>query len=140
MRKYWRISGQLMGAATLVFALSLLFNLHYFYVDTHPDYGNYYYSNDGYYYDDYGYYTDDDDLEMTTYAEQCDIFARDPICYTVGNEKFSLLGAGLVSAGLAIICFAKQDEVDREASSSATQRAPTQNQQPAPITIQVKPK
>ena len=138
MRKYWRISGQLMGAATLVFALSLLFNLHYFYVDTHPDYANYQY-DDGYYYDDYGYYTDDD-LEMTTYAEQCDIFARDHICYTVGNEKFSLLGAGLVSAGLAIICFAKQDEVDREASSSATQSAPTQNQQPAPITIQVKPK
>ena len=134
MRKYWRISGQLMGAATLVFALSLLFNLHYFYVDTHPDY-----SDDGYYYDDRGYY-DDDDLEMTTYAEQCDIFARDPICYTVGNEKFSLLGAGLVSAGLAIICFAKQDEVDRETNSSATQSALTQNQQPAPITIQVKPK
>ncbi len=133
MRKYWKISGQLMGAATLFFALALLFNLHYYYVDTHPDYDNYNY-NDGY----YNY--DDDDVEMTTHAEQCDIFSRDPICYTIGNDKFSLVGAGLLSAGLAVICLAKQDEVDREASSSATQSAPPQNQQPAPITIEVKAK
>ena len=88
------------------------------------------------------YYYDDDPVSMT-WAEACGEYGGDSTCHELEQEKYSLIGGALLCAGLALVCFAKQEEENRVASSRGLNNLQTshgENLQPAPITIEIKEK
>ncbi len=99
MEQGWKKAGIIFIVATIVFTISLFLNINFYYATEVPEY--------------YYFYDDNNDNHLTI-SESCRDFEGDFMCHTVEQEKYHLLGGGLVSAGLAIICFTKQDEEDNK--------------------------
>ena len=130
MEEAWKKAGIIFGIGAVVFSISLILSLQFYYMEDHPDAG---YPPD--------YYYDDDPVSMT-WAEACGEYGAST-CHELEQEKYSLIGGGLLCAGLAVVCFAKHEEEYREMASRGLDNLQTQqseNKQPAPITIEIKKK
>ena len=83
----------------------------------------------------------DDGSNDMTWAEACGGYGGDSTCHELEQEKYSLIGGGLLCAGLAVVCFAKHEEEYREMASrrlDSLQTQQSENKKPAPITIEIK--
>ena len=130
MEEAWKKAGIIFGIGAVVFSISLILSLQFYYMEDHPDAE---YPPD--------YYYDDDPVSMT-WAEACGEYGAST-CHELEQEKYSLIGGGLLCAGLAVVCFAKHEEEYREMASRGLDNLQTQqseNKQPAPITIEIKKK
>ena len=131
MEEAWKKAGIIFGIGAVVFSISLILSLQFYYMEEDP-YAESYYPPD--------YYYDDDPVSMT-WAEACGEYGGDSTCHELEQEKYSLIGGGLLCAGLAVVCFAKHEEEYREMASRGLDNLQTQqseNKQPAPITIEIK--
>ena len=132
MEEAWKKAGIIFGIGAVVFSISLVLSLQFYYMEDHP------YAEPNYPQD---YYYDDDHVSMT-WAEACGEYGAST-CHELEQEKYSLIGGGLLCAGLAVVCFAKHEEEYREMASRGLDNLQTQqseNKQPAPITIEIKKK
>ena len=128
MEEAWKKAGIIFGIGAVVFSISLVLSLQFYYMEDHP-------------YVESDYYYDDDPVSMT-WAEACGEYGAST-CHELEQEKYSLIGGGLLCAGLAVVCFAKHEEEYREMASRGLNNLQTQqseNKQPAPITIEIKKK
>ena len=117
MEEAWKKAGIIFGVGTVVFSISLLLSIQFYYME--------------------------DEYESETWANACSGYDGDPLCHELEQEKYSLIGGALLCAGLALVCFAKQEEENRVASSRGLNNLQTshgENLQPAPITIEIKEK
>ena len=131
MEEAWKKAGIIFGIGALVFSISLILSLQFYYIEEDP-YADVYYND----------YYDDGSNDMT-WAEACGEYGGDSTCHELEQEKYSLIGGGLLCAGLAVVCFAKHEEEYREMASRGLDNLQTQqseNKQPAPITIEIKKK
>ena len=115
----------------MVFSISLILSIQFYYIEEDP-YADVYYND----------YYDDGSNDMT-WADTCGEYSGDSTCHELEQEKYSLIGGGLLCAGLAVVCFAKHEEEYREMASRGLDNLQTQqseNKQPAPITIEIKKK
>jgi len=131
MEEAWKKAGIIFGIGAVVFSISLILSLQFYYMEEDP-------LADVYYND----YYDDGSNDMT-WAEACGGYGGDSTCHELEQEKYSLIGGGLLCAGLAVVCFAKHEEEYREMASRGLDNLQTQqseNKQPAPITIEIKKK
>lgn len=129
MEEAWKKAGIIFGIGAVVFSISLILSLQFYYMEEDP-------LADVYYND----YYDDGSNDMT-WAEACGEYGGDSTCHELEQEKYSLIGGGLLCAGLAVVCFAKHEEEYREMASRGLDNLQTQqseNKQPAPITIEIK--
>ena len=129
MEEAWKKAGIIFGIGAVVFSISLILSLQFYYMEDYP-------LADVYYND----YYDDGSNDMT-WAEACGEYGGDSTCHELEQEKYSLIGGGLLCAGLAVVCFAKHEEEYREMASSRLDSLQTQqseNKKPAPITIEIK--
>lgn len=129
MEEAWKKAGIIFGIGAVVFSISLILSLQFYYMEDYP-------LADVYYND----YYDDGSNDMT-WAEACGEYGGDSTCHELEQEKYSLIGGGLLCAGLAVVCFAKHEEEYREMASRGLDNLQTQqseNKQPAPITIEIK--
>lgn len=129
MEEAWKKAGIIFGIGAVVFSISLILSLQFYYMEEDP-------LADVYYND----YYDDGSNDMT-WAEACGGYGGDSTCHELEQEKYSLIGGGLLCAGLAVVCFAKHEEEYREMASRGLDNLQTQqseNKQPAPITIEIK--
>ena len=132
MEEAWKKAGIIFGIGAVVFSISLVLSLQFYYMEDHP-------YAESYYPPDYDY--DDDPVSMT-WAEACGEYGAST-CHELEQEKYSLIGGALLCAGLAVVCFAKHEEEYREMASRGLDNLQTQqseNKQPAPITIEIKKK
>ena len=132
MEEAWKKAGIIFGIGAVVFSISLVLSIQFYYMEDHP------YAESNY---PPGYYNDDDPDSMT-WAEACGEYGAST-CHELEQEKYSLIGGGLLCAGLAVVCFAKHEEEYREMASRGLDNLQTQqneNKQPAPITIEIKKK
>ncbi len=116
MEEAWKKAGIIFGIGAVVFSISLVLSLQFYYMEDHPN---------------------DDSM---TWAEACGEYGAST-CHELEQEKYSLIGGGLLCAGLAVVCFAKHEEEYREMASRGLDNLQTQqseNKQPAPITIEIK--
>ena len=126
MEEAWKKAGIIFGVGTVVFSISLLLSIQFYFME--DEYGGYYYV---------------DEYESETWANACSGYDGDPVCHELEQEKYPLIGGALLCAGLALVCFAKQEEENRVASSRGLNNLQTshgENLQPAPITIEIKEK
>ena len=131
MEEAWKKAGIIFGIGAVAFSISLILSLQFYYIEKDPH-------SDLYHTPDYYY---DDDPVSTTWADTCGEYSGDSTCHELEQEKYSLIGGGLLCAGLAVICFAKHEEEYREMASRGLDNLQTQqseNKQPAPITIEIK--
>ncbi len=131
MEEAWKKAGIIFGIGAVVFSISLILSLQFYYIEEDP-YADVYYND----------YYDDGSNDMT-WAEACGEYGGDSTCHELEQEKYSLIGGGLLCAGLAVVCFAKHEEEYREMASRGLDNLQTQqseNKQPAPITIEIKKK
>ena len=129
MEEAWKKAGIIFGIGAVVFSISLVLSLQFYYMEEDP-------LADVYYND----YYDDGSNDMT-WAEACGEYGGDSTCHELEQEKYSLIGGGLLCAGLAVVCFAKHEEEYREMASRGLDNLQTQqseNKKPAPITIEIK--
>lgn len=129
MEEAWKKAGIIFGIGAVAFSISLILSLQFYYMEEDP-YADVYYND---YYDDHS-----NDM---TWAEACGEYGGDSTCHELEQEKYSLIGGGLLCAGLAVVCFAKHEEEYREMASRGLDNLQTQqseNKQPAPITIEIK--
>ena len=129
MEEAWKKAGIIFGIGAVVFSISLVLSLQFYYMEEDPHADVYY--ND---------YYDDGSNDMT-WAEACGEYGGDSTCHELEQEKYSLIGGGLLCAGLAVVCFAKHEEEYREMASRGLDNLQTQqseNKKPAPITIEIK--
>ena len=118
MQEGWKKAGGVFIAATVVFGISLFFSIQYYYFT---------------------------DYEGYSVAEECGDW-NDYYCHNIEQEKYSLLGGGLIAAGLAIVCFTRLDEINQGLAQFMQSNVGEANQveksrevsQPAPITIEIK--
>lgn len=129
MEEAWKKAGIIFGIGAVAFSISLILSLQFYYMEEDP-YADVYYND----------YYDDGSNDMT-WAEACGEYGGDSTCHELEQEKYSLIGGGLLCAGLAVVCFAKHEEEYREMASRGLDNLQTQqseNKQPAPITIEIK--
>ena len=129
MEEAWKKAGIIFGIGVVAFSISLILSLQFYYMEEDP-YADVYYND----------YYDDGSNDMT-WAEACGEYGGDSTCHELEQEKYSLIGGGLLCAGLAVVCFAKHEEEYREMASRGLDNLQTQqseNKQPAPITIEIK--
>ena len=129
MEEAWKKAGIIFGIGAVVFSISLILSLQFYYMEDDP-FADVYYND----------YYDDGSNDMT-WAEACGEYGGDSTCHELEQEKYSLIGGGLLCAGLAVVCFAKHEEEYREMASRGLDNLQTQqseNKQPAPITIEIK--
>lgn len=90
MQNKWKIAGYLFVVATVVLTLSLISNLH-------------------------TYYLKDMESGETTVSDSCseDDMVGTIWCHSIKQEKTNSFAGALISAGLAFICFAKSDELEK---------------------------
>ncbi len=118
MQEGWKKAGGVFIAATVVFGISLFFSLQFYYF---TDYGGEY-----------------------SIAEECGDW-DDYYCHNIEQEKYSLLGGGLIAAGLAVVCFTRRDEINQGLAQFMQSNVGEAGQgeqgsnplQPAPITIEI---
>lgn len=92
MHNKWKIAGYLFVVATAVLIISLISNLH-------------------------AYYIKDMESGAYTFSEACDDrweddFATTSMCHSMKQEKTNSFAGALIAAGLAFVCFAKSDEME----------------------------
>ena len=124
MEEAWKKAGIIFGIGAVVFSISLILSLQFYYMEDHPSAEDYY---------------DDDSVSMT-WAEACGEYGAST-CHELEQEKYSLIGSALICAGLAVVCFAKHEEEYIEMASRGLDNLQTQqseNKKPAPITIEIK--
>ena len=92
MQDKWKIAGYLFVVATVALTLSLISNL-------------------------YTYYLKDMESGETTVSESCNENEDDLVgtmwCHSIKQEKMNSFAGALIAAGLAFVCFAKSDELEK---------------------------
>jgi hypothetical protein len=101
MPNKWKIAGYLFSTATVVLLISLTMNI-------------------------YAYYFKEMESGKFTLSEVCDDkweddFSSTAVCYPVKQEKYNLFAGSLFGAGLALLCFAKSDEIKGETGTVISQ-------------------
>ena len=94
MANKWKVAGYLFTAATVVLLISLMMNIH-------------------------TYYIKEMESGQFTMSEVCDDrweddFGSTSVCYPVKQARHNLFAGALFSAGFAFLCFAKYGETKTE--------------------------